>query len=361
MTLVFPAESVLYLLVVCVLTGPTCYTFYHVYYGSRSPFALMLLAFSGLYAILYLGMFITNLCGYQSANGLVQSFYAWWTIQYLFLLASIQTWLFAVHYLDSAIHCGTRLPIPYARVVRGERFVLTLFCASMLLCYIVLCCTFPGYSSGGSATAWDVYWQTTAANIIIATYVFYIIFNLISFSVLLYAMQQMTLFVKSLGSNSELSLGFNQTSLTVHQVVLFLYLCVDVLFSLFWLIDAEKAISEVARVLWILCTMSLQLVICYICYTMGSSVRLRGVKVLVQHNSDGVQIKFETSQSNLEFQNSVCESRYSIGSVNSDNATTGEDRKNYYKFLPGTYAESFESGYNEVVQQFFVLLSDDQA
>jgi hypothetical protein len=64
MTLIYPAESTLYLFTVVVLAGPTCYTYYHVYYGSRSPFALMLLGFSGLYALLYLGMFITNLCGY---------------------------------------------------------------------------------------------------------------------------------------------------------------------------------------------------------------------------------------------------------------------------------------------------------
>jgi hypothetical protein len=199
----------------------------------------------------------------------------------VYLLASIQTWLFAVHYLESAIHCGAKLPIPYEKLILGERCVLGLFCASMLLCYTVMCCTFPGYSDDDSAAEWDLYWNTTAANIIIAAYVFYIAFNLISFLVLLFAMNQMTFFLKRVAGSQEQTVGFNQTSLKVHQIVLFLFICVDVFYSLFWLIDASNAISEVSRVLWVLCTMCLQLVICYICYTMGSSMRLRGVKVLV--------------------------------------------------------------------------------
>jgi len=216
MTFILPAESILYLFTAVVLAAPTCYTFYHVYYGSRSPFALMLLGFSGLYALLYFAMFATNLCGFESASGLVQPFYAWWTIQYLYLLASIQTWLFAVHYLDSAIHCGTKLPIPYEKLVMGERCVLGLFCASMVLCYIVMCCTFPGYTNNGSAAEWDLYWNTTAANIIIATYFFYIVFNLISFLVLLFAMNQMTFFLKRMAGSQDQTVGFNQTLLKVH-------------------------------------------------------------------------------------------------------------------------------------------------
>ena len=81
---------------------------------------------------------------------------------------------------------------------------------------------------------------------------------------------------------------------------------------------------------------------------MGSSVRLRGVKVLVSNNGDGVQIKFETQQPNF-LDSSIVESRVSGDSVYSA-GDAAQDRTRFYKFLPGAYAESVESGYNEVVQ-----------
>ena len=108
--LLYPRESIAYLIIAFVILVPTTYTLYKVHHGSQSPFAYKLLFFSLGFPFCYVAMFMCNYVTTVDVDGNVQkNFYSWFSVQFIYMMLLLQNWVFAMQYIRSAHLCDTNI------------------------------------------------------------------------------------------------------------------------------------------------------------------------------------------------------------------------------------------------------------
>ena len=118
------------------------YVFYKIYTGSKSMFANLLMGFTiglGLQnaATFVIFMFPTE---YRTPdNFALPNFYAIATCIFFFFLLSLQTWIFGMKYLESAIICSLTQPLLSINTVRNLNwFVISVYTLFMLSFYVFI-------------------------------------------------------------------------------------------------------------------------------------------------------------------------------------------------------------------------------
>ncbi len=157
--MIFKAYSYACLLVFVFLLPSSIVTFAYNYQGSKSNFCYILMICTFADAIIHLGQFLTNLFPVEVIENnntiLMPNVYATLTVNYSFLLLTLQTWLFSMKYLKSATECSltpTRLTVNLIQKINwiGSIFFVT----SLLVFWGVLMITWPGYISRAEIINW---------------------------------------------------------------------------------------------------------------------------------------------------------------------------------------------------------------
>ena len=193
MKLIYPIETSTYFCTGMILVVLASATYLKVKNGSQSPLAYQLIFFTFMYGVDYLGMFTTNLFAFypipsDPSTGLYQPFRAWWVFQFLFVILTIQSWLFGIQYLTCACICSTESPFTLDQLYRLKVYVPIAYSVIAFAMITAMIVTFPGYTYEDSLDRFYSYWGSTARMIIIVTYTFYITFSVASLAMTAYAM-----------------------------------------------------------------------------------------------------------------------------------------------------------------------------
>lgn len=201
----YPVETYTYVCMSALLLLPTTITLVCVLIGSRSVFALKLIAFVYGYIVCYIAL---ALCNWLTPPGRIyQNFFAWETVNGVFFLLSLQIWVFAMQYLGVAQQCASyssclkRLPID-----KIEKWVSTVYVMCVIAITGTILMLFPGYEVPETYYSWyDAYgrwfmlavWSCNLALTVVAT------------SFTFYATLCLLRFVRTLTGNRQ-DLGFNK-------------------------------------------------------------------------------------------------------------------------------------------------------
>jgi hypothetical protein len=92
----------------------SAFVIYKVYKGSKSQFAYVLMAFTFLDGVQNFASFFLEVYRHPVQVGeqtlYYENIYALLTLYYCFLLVSLQSWIFGMKYLESAMLCSLSAP-----------------------------------------------------------------------------------------------------------------------------------------------------------------------------------------------------------------------------------------------------------
>ncbi len=110
----FPALTYTCLATGVLMMSASAYVIYKVYKGSKSQFAYVLMAFTFLDGAQNFAYFFISIDRHLVLFGdqtlYVVNIYASQTINCCFLMVSLQTWIFGMKYLESAMLCSLSPP-----------------------------------------------------------------------------------------------------------------------------------------------------------------------------------------------------------------------------------------------------------
>ena len=129
-------------------------TFYKIYHGSKSEFAYTLITFTMIDGVVNFANFFicafphTIYIGGQEKN--VVNIFAYQTTHYLYFLGTLQTWIFAMQYWNSATSCSLTTTLISAQTISLIKWSgIILYTSVLLAMYIWSLVTFPEYVSDG--------------------------------------------------------------------------------------------------------------------------------------------------------------------------------------------------------------------
>ncbi len=137
------------------MVSSSAFVIYQVHRGSKSQFAYVLMAFTFLdgaqnfaqfFVYVYLHPINVGEKTYYSEN-----IYASQTTFYCYYLVSLQSWIFGMKYLESAMLCSLTAPcIPYFKVRYINWAGILIYTLAMLAMFIWSLVTYPGYVNDDS-------------------------------------------------------------------------------------------------------------------------------------------------------------------------------------------------------------------
>jgi hypothetical protein len=97
------------------MMSASAYVIYKVYKGSKSQFAYVLMAFTFVdgainFAFLFVYVYVHPVLVGGNVNHVV-NMYAFQTTSYCYYLESLQSWIFGMKYLESAMLCSLTPPL----------------------------------------------------------------------------------------------------------------------------------------------------------------------------------------------------------------------------------------------------------
>lgn len=141
-----------------IMLGGAAFLVNKVYKGSKSRFAYWLIAFTFTDGLVNLAFFVedanpeTYLINNQTNYFL--NFYAFATINYFYLQLSLQSWIFAMRYLESAVNSsfetGIANHLTHNRLQFIRWSVIILYELALTSAYLIVMISFPGYDNNGS-------------------------------------------------------------------------------------------------------------------------------------------------------------------------------------------------------------------
>ena len=167
---------------------------YKIYNGSKSTFAYVLLIFTFGYGLDYTLVFLEQSVMAKSIqiNGLTQvyaNFYILETVDFFYFLLSLQCWIFALKYLESAVNCSFTTTCLTNDFVNYTLWAgIGIYLASHTTCYVWDIVTCPGLVNNGSFDEFNAWYLTTGEKIEIVTNMLWTIFNIVSTFIAIFAM-----------------------------------------------------------------------------------------------------------------------------------------------------------------------------
>ena len=110
--------------------------YYKLWRGSQSKFAYLVMAFTVGLGLQCTGTFVTLMLPTEYIKPALPNLYALTICIFFFFLLSLQTWIYGMQYLNSAIVCSKTIPILSENNVRSLKLAITI---SYTLCMIILC------------------------------------------------------------------------------------------------------------------------------------------------------------------------------------------------------------------------------
>ena len=141
--------------------------------------------------------------------------------------------------------------------------------------YIWSMCTFPGYSNIDSFYQFDVWYSGYWQNITLA---FWLVITFTSTTITIFAICKILRTSKELTKHNT-NITINKRSMILHGLLLTLQSLVSVFYTLAPYIPALYNRWQLINIVLIAVDVIVQIVICYICVTMGSNVYLRKFKM----------------------------------------------------------------------------------
>ncbi len=137
------------------MISASVFVIYKVYKGSKSKFAYALIAFTFLDGAIKLSFFLILVNVHpvfvDGQPNYFANFYVYQTVNYFYLLVSLQSWIFGMKYLESAMLCSLTSPCVSSQKVRYINWAgITTYSVVMLAMFMWCLITFPGYVKDNS-------------------------------------------------------------------------------------------------------------------------------------------------------------------------------------------------------------------
>ena len=151
----YPAETCTYITAGFILMLAAPFSIRKIWQGSKSAFAYALLAFTFLEGFQFFIRFFILIIRHPIIVGgetyYAVNFYAYETADFCDNIVSLQNWIFAINYLESALFCSLTDPCisPY-KVRTILRVGIIGYGLAMVVILICVMATFPGYVSNNS-------------------------------------------------------------------------------------------------------------------------------------------------------------------------------------------------------------------
>ncbi len=153
--MLFPALSYTHLSCGVIMMSASISVIYRVYKNSKSQFAYVLMAFTFIDGAQNFASFLIHLFN-QTVHADNQAFYALnfyasQTEDYCYFLVSLQSWIFGMKYLESAMFCSLTPACLASQKVRYINWAgISIYTLLMLAMWIWCMVTFPGYANDNS-------------------------------------------------------------------------------------------------------------------------------------------------------------------------------------------------------------------
>jgi hypothetical protein len=229
---------------------------YKLMKGSQNQFALTLMSFTLLYAFY-------NIFGIFVVQGLpTYSPVTTYTANYFWYLLYLQSWIFAMKYLTSAVKSMSKMYFSYQAVNTLKWIGIGLYVFTMVTMYLKDVCSYPGLDDLNAYILWS---STTASTILRATHWIWLLLNIINTFVTLTSIVILFRQISKLSMNSE-SIKFNHWSMIIHIVLLLFQLfCVSTYVAPNKWFKNPKMYNA-ATFMVLLSNFLVQLIISFICY-----------------------------------------------------------------------------------------------
>ena len=119
---------------------------------------------------------------------------------YFYWLLSLQTWIFAIKYLTSAMNSSLNVPLclTHTRIHLTFWFVTAFYILTLIILIIVLLISFPGYLYNNSVERYLAWYETTCEKILNITVALWLLLNLVSIGISIFAVSWFSNTVKLL-------------------------------------------------------------------------------------------------------------------------------------------------------------------
>jgi hypothetical protein len=197
---------------------------------------------------------------------------------YFYFLLSLQSWIFSIKYLDSAIEFSLKKQLFTHHQIKYIYWIgIISFTSTIIALWFLLIVTFPGYYVDGSFDKVNQWNQNTYEPILFCSNMIWLSFNIASTIFTVFAILKIFDTVKELRKTNT-KINLNSRTMILHCVVL-IFNC----FILFFYCVPYSTFSSrqwaAIEVMSAAADLIVQLTICFICLTMGKSITIRNYKM----------------------------------------------------------------------------------